>query len=260
MTKVLVEPDPEEVKQLSEALGRQPVILAGICEAEYRGRAESVAGPALRIAMCKPDGTFILHNAMEKREPTNWNPAPSRQSIEVRDGCVVLRSRRLDVPEEVVVYFHKVLLACSLPKEGAKSEDSVFSLFRSEEDMKRVIREDPSVIEPGFRPVGEEVECGAGVADVVGYDEEGRFVVLELKRTRAGVSAASQLRRYVEAFREERGEEVRGILVAPSVTDRCRRLLEKYGLEWKKLEPVPLRDDGGKKQCTLTEFLAGEGD
>jgi RecB family endonuclease NucS len=64
----------------------------------------------------------------------------------------------------------------------------------------------------------------------------------------------------VEAFREERGEEVRGILVAPSVTDRCRRLLEKYGLEWKKLEPVPLRDDGGKKQCTLTEFLAGEGD
>ncbi|WP_456481318.1 endonuclease NucS [Methanopyrus sp.] len=260
MTEVLVEPDPEEVERLSKALGRRPVILAGICEAEYRGRAESVAGPALRIAMCKPDGTFILHNAMEKREPTNWNPAPSKQSIEVRNGCVVLKSRRLDVPEEVIVYFHKVLLACSLPKEGAKSEDSVFSLFRSEEDMKRVIRENPSVIEPGFQPVDEEVECEAGVADVVGYDGQGRFVVLELKRTRADVSAASQLRRYVEAFREERGEEVRGILVAPSVTDGCRRLLEKYGLEWKKLEPAPLKDDGGGKQCTLTEFLVEEGD
>ncbi|MHC1580378.1 endonuclease NucS [Methanopyrus sp.] len=254
--RVLKEPTPRELETLARDLGKRPVLIAGICEAEYRGRAESRAGPALRLAICKPDGTFLLHNALEKREPTNWNPAPSRQSLEVRDDLVVLRSRRLDVKEEVIVYFHRVLLACSLPKEGARSERSVFSLFRSEEDMKRLIWRNPDVIEPGFQPVREEVECRAGIADVVGYDADGRLVVLELKRARAGVDAASQLRRYVEAFREERGEEVRGILVAPSITDGCRRLLEKYGLEWRRLEPEATDRDGkGDGQRTLTDYL-----
>ena len=64
---------------------------------------------------------------------------------------------------------------------------------------------------------------------------------VELKRRRVGPSAASQLRRYVEAVDEEFPDEgVRGILVAPSVTDRTAALLDEQGLEF-----VPLSPPGG---------------
>jgi RecB family endonuclease NucS len=63
--------------------------------------------------------------------------------------------------------------------------------------------------------------------------------VVELKRRRVGPDAVSQLNRYVDALRRDihDGATVRGILVAPSVTDRARRLLAERGLAFVSLEP-----------------------
>ncbi|PSQ33190.1 endonuclease NucS, partial [Halobacteriales archaeon SW_12_69_24] len=49
-----------------------------------------------------------------------------------------------------------------------------------------------------------------------------------------------QLGRYVDALeRDLHAEaEVRGILVAPSVTDRARRMLAERGLEFVALDPT----------------------
>ena len=79
------------------------------------------------------------------------------------------------------------------------------------------------------------------------YDADDRPVVVELKRRRVGPSAASQLQRYVDALDEEfPGEEVRGILVAPSVTDRAAALLDERGLEFVALDPVGEDGDHGR--------------
>jgi hypothetical protein len=94
-------------------------------------------------------------------------------------------------------------------------------------------------VESGFRPLATERETSAGAVDVYGEDREGRTVVLELKRRRVGPDAVGQLVRYVEALRRElhTDAEVRGVLVAPSVTDRARELLGEEGLEFVSLTP-----------------------
>jgi len=84
--------------------------------------------------------------------------------------------------------------------------------------------------------------------DILGKDKNGNIVVLEFKRRRADLHAVSQLKRYVETIREEY-ENVRGILVAPSLTSGAKRLLEKEGLEFKKLTPP-------KKAFRVETFLS----
>ena len=86
--------------------------------------------------------------------------------------------------------------------------------------------------------------------DVWGYDSEGRPVILELKRRRVGLDAVSQLRRYAESV----DADVRGILVAPSVTDRAERLLEEFGLESRQVAPPT---DIGERDRSLAAFVAG---
>ena len=86
--------------------------------------------------------------------------------------------------------------------------------------------------------------------DVLGRDKDGNIVILELKRRRADLHAVSQLKRYVEAMREEY-ERVRGILVAPSLTSGARKLLEKEGLEFRKLAPPKREKSKRGRQKTL---------
>jgi hypothetical protein len=95
-----------------------------------------------------------------------------------------------------------------------------------EADLRDRIFETLSLIEDGFRPEAKEYETPAGPVDIWGYDAEGRPATFELKRRRVGPDAVSQLRRYVETV----DADVRGILVAPSVTERAEGLLEEFGL------------------------------
>ena len=85
-----------------------------------------------------------------------------------------------------------------------------------------------------------ERETPAGAVDIYGKDSSGTPTVVELKRRRVGPDAVSQLKRYVDALERDLsvGMSVRGILVAPSVTDRAKRLLTNEGLEFVSLNPV----------------------
>ncbi len=120
----------------------------------------------------------------------------------------------------------------------------------SEAEMAELIFESPEVIEPGFRPLHREKPIKHGIVDVLGVDKEGNIVVLELKRRRADLHAVSQLKRYVETLKEEH-ENVRGILVAPSLTSGAKKLLEKEGLEFRKLEPPKRGKKSKGKQLRL---------
>lgn len=99
--------------------------------------------------------------------------------------------------------------------------------------------DDPDLVAPGFRPLSTERETPAGPVDLFGRDTEGRLVAVEIKTDRAGPDAVGQLERYVEALRRDlhAGADVRGVLVAPSVTDRAERLLPDRGLSFVALRP-----------------------
>lgn len=211
----------------------------GRCTVDYDGRASSDLGPGDRLVVCKPDGTVLVHTD-ENREPVNWQPPGCTHYASLRDGRLRLRSVRSSPSERLDVDFRR-LEQLSVYEVEDRSD---LALTGSEEDLRRRILDEPGLVEPGFQPTATERETAAGPVDVFGADADGRPVVAELKRRRVGPSAASQLRRYVEAIDEEFPDEgVRGILVAPSITDRTAALLDEQALEFVALSPPD--GDGG---------------
>jgi len=134
-------------------------------------------------------------------------------------------------PEEVITIRSGEVYFASLMR---MSDDATLSLRGSESDLRHLLFDQPSLIEEGFRPREREHETPAGPVDVWGYDKDGQPVILELKRRRSGPDAVSQLRRCVESV--ESG--ARGILIAPSLTDRAKHLIGQFDLEWRTVEPL----------------------
>ncbi|WP_152039986.1 endonuclease NucS [Salinigranum salinum] len=215
------------------------VVVFGRCSVEYDGRASSSLGPGDRLVLLKPDGSALVHTD-EKRTPVNWQPPGSEHRASVRDGRLRVQSRR-STPEEVLdVRFERVdqLSAFSV------AERADLSLVGSEEDLRERVLAEPSLVEAGFEPLDTERETTAGPVDVFGCDAEGHPVVVELKRRRVGPSAVRQLQGYVDAVsREDDAVGVRGVLVAPSVTDRAAALLDERGFGFVALEPDEGEDD-----------------
>lgn len=248
--KSLENPDQKELLNiLSEGLSNEAIItIFARCRVHYDGRAKSELGTGDRVIIIKPDGSFLIHQR-EKREPVNWQPPGSRVSFHVEDDKVRLISLRRKPKETLEVELLRVYLASYLQAEDKEE----LTLMGSEAEMRDYIFENPEVIEEGFKAISKEKPIKHGIVDLLGRDRDGNLVVLELKRRRADLHAVSQLKRYVEDLREEHGN-VRGILVAPSLTSGARNLLEKEGLEFRKIKPPKKERTQRGKQKTLDSF------
>jgi hypothetical protein len=139
------------------------------------------------------------------------------------------------------------------------ADESSLALEGTEEDLRQRIFAEPDLVEPGFRPLMRERETSAGPVDIYGKDREDRPVIVELKRRRVGPDAVGQLQRYVAAIDSDLpvGRTSRGILVAPSVTDRAERLLDSAGLELISLAP-PDSEQASGSATQLGDFSAEE--
>jgi RecB family endonuclease NucS len=211
------------------------VTLVGRCRVVYEGRASSTLGPGDRLVVLKPDGSALVHTD-EGQKPVNWQPPGCDHSVRVEDGLVI-QSERTSPDETLRVAFERVTHCGAFPM----TDENDLALSGTEEDLRDRILEEPSLLETGFQPRATERETPAGAVDIYGEDEAGNAVVVELKRRRVGPDAVSQLNRYVDALERDLHAErtVRGILVAPSVTDRASQLLDERGLEFVSLAPTP---------------------
>lgn len=234
--ETLTYPDPDAACDLaSRNVERGALVtLFGTCRVEYEGRAASSLGPGDRHVMLKPDGAALVHTD-EGQQPVNWQPPGCDHSVTVDDDSLVVHSTRSTPDESLEVVFETVAHAAAFDV----SDSADLALTGTEADLKERILETPALVEAGFTPLATERETAAGAVDVYGEDSEGRTVVVELKRRRVGPDAVGQLGRYVEALERDlhADSEVRGVLVAPSVTDRARQLLARNGLEFVAVEP-----------------------
>ncbi|QGX95815.1 DUF91 domain-containing protein [Haloplanus rallus] len=226
----------DALTHLEDAFRRGDLITVfGRCTVEYDGRASSSLGPGDRLLLLKPDGSALVHTD-EGRTPVNWQPPGCDHFASVRDGGLRVRSVRRSPEELLDVRFDRVhhLAAYDV------TDPDELDLQGSEADLKEHVVANPERIDPGFEPLATERETDAGPVDVFGEDAAGRPVAVELKRRRVGPDAVGQLRRYVDALEREFGDEasIRGVLVAPSVTDRAASLLERDGLEFVALDPA----------------------
>ncbi|SDX93061.1 hypothetical protein SAMN05216564_102162 [Halopenitus persicus] len=240
----------EALWELESAFDRGDLITVfGECSVEYEGRAASTLGLGNRLLVLKPDGSALVHTD-EKRTPVNWQPPGSTHHAAVRDGRLRVRSERTSPDETLTVRFTAVHQLSAMGVTGGRD----LEVTGSEADLRRRILEDPDLVEPGFEPTAVERDSAAGPMDVFGVDASGTAVVLELKRRRVGPSAVSQLARYVDAVAEEPDRDpdaaVRGILVAPSITDRAAELLADRGFEHVALEPPEPETPGAETKAT----------
>ncbi len=216
---------------------RKAVILVGDCWVDYKGRASSKLEQGERIVLIKEDGSVLVHRPVGY-EPVNWQPAGCLFQTRAVGDVLKVRAVRRKPSESVNISFDQVFLlaAMSLIDRGD------FSLHASEEDMQKAILLDPSLLEQGFAPISYEKKVEPGFVDVYGLDREGRLVVVEIKRKRAGRGAALQLAKYVEYVKTIVNREIRGVLVAPNLAKGVQKLLVTLGLEFKALEPKKCAD------------------
>jgi RecB family endonuclease NucS len=235
--QVLRDPTPEAAleflrTELAGLASRRGHLVQAVadCQVHYQGRARSLLNRGERLLLLKPDGTFLVHTA-ERAKPVNWQPPGATFSAALEDGHVVLTSYRVKPEEIVKVTFHTITLLCSVPlRDGAE-----LALVGTEDDLQKLLFEHPHLVEAGFVPRRRERDSDRGFYDIDGDDAAGRRLIVEVKRTTAGVSEAQQLWRYVEDLRRT-NPTIRGMLVAPSIAPKARNVLRDHGLDWKELD------------------------
>lgn len=208
----------------------------GRCRVEYDGRAASSLDWGHRLVVLKPDGTILVHTDSGQK-PVNWQPPGCTHDGNVVAGQLHVQSIRSNPDEELLVVFDPVDQIITYDGSG----ESDVTVTGTEADLRDRILDEPELVEPGFEPRATERDTSAGAVDIYGIDDDDSAVAVELKRRRVGPDAVSQLNRYVAALDSEVHAErtVRGILVAPSATDRAQDLLDRRGLEFVSLSPDP---------------------
>lgn len=233
--KYLVRENPEAIETLElieDAFSKRAfLILISCCRVKYEGRAVSRLGLGDRALIIKADGSFLIHQN-RNLEPVNWQPPKTKFKTMIKDDIVYIKGVRRYPNESLEVEIHKTYLVSFFIGEDTKS----LELAGYEEDMADMIFKNPDLIEEGFRPTSREYSTSQGFIDIIGKDKNGNITVLELKSRHAGVNAVKQLKRYLEDF-EDHKKFVRGILVAPSITEDARELLEENKMEFVSLEP-----------------------
>ncbi|MFC7046937.1 endonuclease NucS [Halobacteriaceae archaeon GCM10025711] len=251
-------PDADAVVAAAKAAFRDGAVLSvqADCEVTYEGRTSGVLGRGDRLLVAKPDGTFLVHQPTGHK-PVNWMPGGGTVSARVSEGDAVLLARRTNPNERVEVRVHEAYgLTRFDATDGATYEES-----GTEAEMHAYIEANPEVLEEGLRIVEHERETKYGFIDFFAVDDDGVPVVVEVKRIQATLNHFDQLQRYVSLYegREsplEAGDgdgSVRGMLVAPSASERVRRALRDNGLEFVALSQFGL-DAKGSTEAKLSDF------
>lgn len=248
---ILKRPVPDEaLKTLRSGLSNQrTVVIAGVCNVRYTGRARSTLEDGERLVIVKADGNVLVHRPTGM-EPVNYMSSTGKEGASeltrrtrTPSGClfetsvdgsnVILKVVQRRSRESLTIIFRDVYAMTLLNLV----DTGTFALHASEKDMQRAVLAYPSLIEEGFRPITYEKRVTPGFIDVYGVDAQGRFVVVEIKRKTGSRAAALQLAKYLEVVRGDRDEGVRGVLAAPSLGRGVQKLLSTLNLEFKPLDP-----------------------
>lgn len=267
-SKALINPSSESSLALvQEALDRnRTLVIAGMCNVQYRGRATSTLEEGERLLFIKADGNVLVHRP-SGLEPINYMSSSSDSTVERKaSGCffhTTLVENKLEMTvlnrklrEHLKISFTTIsaILSLDFIDEGA------FYLYASEKDMQRAIILKPTLIEEGFRVINYEKRISPGFIDVYGIDSQGQFVVIEIKRKTANRSAVMQLQKYLDVIRGERTEQVRGVIVAPRISKGVQKLLVTLNIEYKMVDPKTCAQllDKTRSRYSLDRYFDGD--
>ena len=222
------------------------------CSVRYSGRAESFLKAGDRLIVIKSDNTLLIHQP-EKSAPINYMKENTSFHLINNGEHVHVKASNIALKEFLDMEINEIYsFASQKLEDGQKLE-----LQGTEKHMADMIMANPEIIEKGFRPFSQEEQTKFGFIDVFGTDKKGNLVIIECKRYSGDLNAVSQLRRYVEKLAKSKGvkpEKIRGILACPKMTKNSQEMLEKWGYEFKKVDPPKYLERYNKDQKSLGEF------
>ncbi len=209
-----------------------------------------------RIIIIKSDGSFLVHQNKGMAAINYQPPKNNRIATELDGGTLAIKATRRSPKEVLEALFTSVLFAQAFPMK----DDSSLKVFGTEKNLADLLMQDLELIEPGLKALKQESPLQKGMVDIFARDSEGRNVIIELKRRTAGLSSVTQLKRYVDEVDQRLNQEARGILCAPSITPNALKSLEKWGLEFVRLDyevsnPSTTIKGLQPKQKDMSEFL-----
>lgn len=233
-------------------LQKRLIQIIGCCYVEYEGRARSVLTEGERLIILKRDGAILVHKE-NGVEPVNWQPPGATLKVAHEKEKLLLYANRVKPRETVRIEFSAItMISASLIDDAGE-----FSMHLTEDEMQQVLSANPDLIEPGLRTIKRERHVAPGFIDLFARDTQGRLVIVEVKRRRADSEAVQQLHNYIKSFHPGDSTPLRGILVAPSLTKGTQALLDRLGLEYRKITPAHcasyLQQSSSRK---LTDFLS----
>jgi len=246
-----MEEQKEFIETLHDAIRKhQTIIFSCECEVTYNGRAESYLPKGELIIIIKNDQTLLVHQPLGSM-PVNHLRMGGTHWIEKDKGKIYLKSEHKKHKEELLITIHNI----KFYHTETLNDDKKIMTKGTEKDMSEMLYKNPSMIEKGLKPLSREEHTKFGFIDVFGYDNEKNLVVIECKRQKADLQAVTQLRRYVNKMKKEKGiTNVRGILASPTITKNALEMIKEYEYKWVSVEPPRFNTVRNKKQTELHHF------
>ncbi len=236
-------------------------LIVARCEVSYIGRTTTVLPEAVRLLMCKGDGTFMVWADGAKAggpgaggpyvKPLNWMTPPTvleeeRSEEGVLSRLIVRKQRaeeRLEiaVAEVIADIEHELDALATLEKEGLERE------------LQELLADAPHWCGEGFRLIRREWPTDIGPVDLMCRDEQDEWVAVEIKRI-ATMESVTQLSRYLERIRLDPSmASCKGVLVAKWIKPQAKVLAQAQGIDCVEVDIEVLK---GNREPELKLFAA----
>jgi endonuclease len=209
-------------------------LLVARCSVTYEGRLGARLGPALRLVLCKADGSIAIHSDAKAYKPLNWMNPPC--TIDESDGEIVARTPK---GETLRIELHEIVHDTTL----VLGDDRGLDKDGVEAELQQLIAARVAALREGLTLIRREYPTDIGPVDLLCRDSDGRAVVIEVKRV-GEIAGVDQLLRYQERLdRDARFAPTLGLFVAQQIKPQARVYAESKGVDCIVVDLARLRGD-----------------
>jgi RecB family endonuclease NucS len=195
-----------------------PFFLYARCQVSYSGRAKSELQEGNYIIIHKEDGTLLVHgNSLYK--PLNFQQ--SGATLEITDNKIISTRKK----ETITISIKEILHSYEINNWS----DNKIILTGTENHLRQQIINNIANYFTDISDIQIEYRTPFGPVDLL-IITNGFYNILELKIRKAGLSACTQLERYVGYFKSI-SQPCCGYLVCPDITSNARKYLLEHGMK-----------------------------
>ena len=209
-------------------------LLLARCSVTYEGRLGARLAPAIRLVVCKADGSIAIHSDSKAYKPLNWMNPPC--TIEVSDDEIVARTPK---GETLRIELHEIVhdATFELGEDAGLEKDGV------EAELQQLIAARVAALRDDFTLVRREFPTDIGPIDLLCRDGDGRAVVVEVKRV-GDIAGVDQLLRYQARLdRDPQYAPTIGMFVAQVIKPQAKVYAESKGIACVEINLERLRGD-----------------